>query len=148
MENIKITISASGELGQLMMFLFGLFSSNLHSFAKKAEELDQMVTKMIFESYGVEKYHETHAASITYLLRALKNKAPHSQNPTLCLVDHTDKSFTTMVYQDHTNGLEVQTKDGRWIQVDNSSPSTFVVIAGDAFKVEYTYIYILSLNPY
>ncbi|XP_022991572.1 probable inactive 2-oxoglutarate-dependent dioxygenase AOP2 [Cucurbita maxima] len=110
------------------------FSSNLHSFAKKAEELDQMVTKMIFESYGVEKYHETHAASITYLLRALKNKAPHSQNPTLCLVDHTDKSFTTMVYQDHTNGLEVQTKDGRWIQVDNSSPSTFVVIAGDAFK--------------
>ncbi|CAK9310439.1 unnamed protein product [Citrullus colocynthis] len=110
------------------------FSETLHSFAKIAEELDKMVTKMIFESYRVEKYHKSHADSITYLLRILKNKAPQSPNPTLCLVDHTDKSFTTMLYQDHINGLEVKTKHGQWIQVDNSSPSTFVVIAGDAFK--------------
>ncbi|KAA0058791.1 putative inactive 2-oxoglutarate-dependent dioxygenase AOP2 isoform X2 [Cucumis melo var. makuwa] len=112
------------------------FSATLHSFAKIAEELDKMVTKMIFESYGVEKYYNSHADSITYLLRILKNKAPQSPDPTLCLVDHTDKSFTTMIYQDHINGLELKTKNGQWIQVDNSSPSSFVVIAGDAFKVE------------
>ncbi|KAL0562038.1 hypothetical protein IC582_002486 [Cucumis melo] len=110
------------------------FSATLHSFAKRAEELDKMVTKMIFESYGVEKYYNSHADSITYLLRILKNKAPQSPDPTLCLVDHTDKSFTTMIYQDHINGLELKTKNGQWIQVDNSSPSSFVVIAGDAFK--------------
>ena len=121
----------------IMFLIFGLFfSATLHSFAKRAEELDKMVTKMIFESYGVEKYYNSHADSITYLLRILKNKAPQSPDPTLCLVDHTDKSFTTMIYQDHINGLELKTKNGQWIQVDNSSPSSFVVIAGDAFKVE------------
>ncbi|XP_031744406.1 2-oxoglutarate-dependent dioxygenase AOP3 isoform X2 [Cucumis sativus] len=66
--------------------------------------------------------------------RVLKSKAPQSPDPTLCLVDHTDKSFTTMVYQDHINGLELKTKNGQWIQVDNSSPSSFLVIAGDAIK--------------
>ncbi|XP_022151695.1 probable 2-oxoglutarate-dependent dioxygenase AOP1 [Momordica charantia] len=110
------------------------FSATLHSFAKIAEALDKMVTKMIFESYGVEKYYDSHASSITYLLRVLKNKAPQSENPSLCLVDHTDKSFTTMLYQDHINGLEVKTKDGQWIKVEISSPSNFIVIAGDAFK--------------
>lgn len=112
----------------------------MHSFAKIAEALDKMVTKMIFESYGVEKYYDSHASSITYLLRVLKNKAPQSENPSLCLVDHTDKSFTTMLYQDHINGLEVKTKDGQWIKVEISSPSNFIVIAGDAFKVEYIYM--------
>lgn len=115
-----------------------IFSCNVsecaHSFAKLAAEIDQMVTRMIFESYGLEKYHEAYIGSITYLLRLLKHKAPQGNDPRLGFVAHTDKSFTTILYQNHINALEVETKNGDWIKVE-LSPSSFVVFAGDALMV-------------
>ncbi|PON89431.1 Oxoglutarate/iron-dependent dioxygenase [Trema orientale] len=107
------------------------FSESAHSFAQVAAEIDEIVTRMIFESYGVEKYYESYAGSITYLLRVLKHKAPQGDDPQLGFVAHTDKSFTTVLYQDQNNALEVETKNGDWIKVE-LSPSSFVVFAGDA----------------
>ncbi|KAJ0007805.1 hypothetical protein Pint_29961 [Pistacia integerrima] len=94
---------------------------------------DQMVTRMVFESYGVEKYYDSYKNSITYLLRVLKNRFPKGDEPNLGFVTHTDKSFTTILHQNQINGLEIDTRDGQKINVDFSSPSSFVVIAGDAF---------------
>lgn len=107
----------------------------MHAYAKLAAELDQMVTRMVFESYGVEKYYDSYMNSITYLLRVLKNRAPKGDEPNLGFVSHTDKSFTTILHQNQINGLEIDTRDGQKINVDFSSPSSFVVIAGDAFMV-------------
>ncbi|KAH7547343.1 hypothetical protein FEM48_Zijuj01G0299700 [Ziziphus jujuba var. spinosa] len=108
------------------------FSKCAYSFAKIAEELDQMVTRMIFESYGLhDKYYESYAASITYLLRPLKNKAPKVDEPTLGFVTHTDKSFTTILYQNQIDGLEVELKNGDWLKVE-LPPLSFVFMAGDA----------------
>lgn len=89
---------------------------------------------MIFESYGLDKYYESHAASITYLLRVLKNKAPHVNDPTLGFVAHTDKSFTTILYQNQIDALEVETKNGDWLRV-GLPPKSFVFMAGDALMV-------------
>ena len=121
-----------------------VISESAYSFAKLAAEIDEIVTRMIFESYGVEKYYESYARSITYLLRLLKNKAPQGNDPQLGFVAHTDKSFTTILYQDHINALEVETKSGDWIKVE-LSPSSFVVFAGDALMVgpPITFIYTL-----
>ena len=117
----------------LMNFLF--VSESAYSFAKVAEELDQMVTRMIFQSYGLEdKYYGSYSASITYLLRLLKNKAPNVDEPSLGFVTHTDKSFTTILYQNQIDGLEVETKNGDWIRVE-LPPSSFVFMAGDALMV-------------
>ncbi|KAL5575735.1 hypothetical protein UlMin_017434 [Ulmus minor] len=108
------------------------FSESAHSFAKIAEKIDQIVTRMVFESYGVEKYYESYTKSITYLLRLLKNKAPNGGDSQLGFVAHTDKSFTTILHQiNQVNALEVQSKNGDWIKVE-LSPSSFVVFAGDA----------------
>ncbi|KAA3479385.1 2'-deoxymugineic-acid 2'-dioxygenase [Gossypium australe] len=104
----------------------------ISKYAKVAAELDQMVTRMIFESYGVERYHDAYTDTTTYLLRLLKNRAPQQIEPTLGFITHTDKSFTTILHQNQVNALKVETRDGNRINVDFSSPSSFVVIAGDA----------------
>lgn len=111
-----------------------LFSACMHSYAKLTAELDQMVTRMIYESYGVGKYHASYTGSTTYLLRVLKNRVPEVNEPNLGFVTHTDKSFTTILHQNQVNGLEVETKDGEWISVEYP-PSSFMVMAGDALMV-------------
>ncbi|KAL1368100.1 hypothetical protein HN51_022223 [Arachis hypogaea] len=110
------------------------FCKNLFEYAKIAEELDRMVARMIFESYGLmEEHYEAYMGSTSYLLRLLAHKSPKEviDEPQLGLVCHTDKSFTTILHQNHVNGLMVETKDGNWIHVDFSSTNSFVVMAGD-----------------
>lgn len=107
------------------------FCANIWEYARLVAELDQMVSKMIFHSYGVEPYHDAYIGSTTYLLRLLKNRVPRRDEPNLGFVTHTDKSFTTILHQNQVNGLEVQSRDGDTIHVD-FSPSSFVVVAGDA----------------
>lgn len=113
-----------------------MVSKTLNSYAKIVAELDQTVSRMIFESYSLEKYHEPYTESITYLLRVLKNRAPKGDEPSLGFVTHTDKSFTTFLHQNQINGLQIDTRDGQKIDVE-LSPSSFVVIAGDALMVTY-----------
>ncbi|XVE88985.1 hypothetical protein DITRI_Ditri19aG0113800 [Diplodiscus trichospermus] len=108
------------------------FCEYILKYAKVAAEIDQMVSRMIFESYGVKKYHEAYVDTTTYLLRLLKNRAPRENEPNLGFITHTDKSFTTILHQNQINALEVETRDGNQINVDFSSPSSFVIIAGDA----------------
>ncbi|KAK7267134.1 hypothetical protein RIF29_19798 [Crotalaria pallida] len=104
----------------------------LFEYAKIAEELDKLVSRMIFESYGLVESYDTYIGSTSYLLRLLAHKAPEQLKPQLGFVSHTDKSFTTILHQNHVNALMVETKDGNWIDVDFSSPASFVVMAGDA----------------
>ncbi|OWM82297.1 2-oxoglutarate-dependent dioxygenase AOP3-like [Punica granatum] len=108
------------------------FCHTIHSYAKLAGNLDQIASRMIFESYGVEQHYDSYIKSTAYLLRLIKNRAPKGDEPNLGFINHTDKSFTTVLHQNgHVNGLEVEMKNGEWIKVEMSS-SIFVVMAGDA----------------
>ncbi|KAK7344982.1 hypothetical protein VNO77_15304 [Canavalia gladiata] len=104
----------------------------LFEHAKLAEELDRTVARMIFESYGLLEYYDSYIESTSYLLRLLAHKPPKQVEPQLGFMAHTDKSFTTILHQNHVNALMVETKDGNWIDVDLSSPNSYVVLAGDA----------------
>jgi isopenicillin N synthase-like dioxygenase len=89
---------------------------------------------MILESLGVEKYMEEHMNSTDYLLRVMKYKGPQTSDTKLGLVNHTDQSITTILYQNHVGGLEVMTKDEKWISY-KPSLNSFVVMIGDSLKV-------------
>ncbi|XP_065868971.1 probable 2-oxoglutarate-dependent dioxygenase AOP1 [Euphorbia lathyris] len=108
------------------------FCECLYEYAKIAAEIDGIVSRMIFESYGAQKHLRSYMDSTCYLLRLIKTGVPNGDHEhNLGFVSHTDKSFTTILHQNHVDGLQVDTKDGHEIDV-HFSPSSFVVIAGDA----------------
>ncbi|XP_057772949.1 2-oxoglutarate-dependent dioxygenase AOP2-like [Salvia miltiorrhiza] len=109
------------------------FCERSMGFAKAVAELEKMVVRMLFESYGVEKHVESHVDATTYLLKFLRYRAPTEGETTMAFPPHTDKSFVTILYQNHISGLQTRARDGQWIDV-NFPPSSFVVMAGDACK--------------
>jgi len=108
----------------------------MNTYAMRVLELDSLVKKLVLRSLGVDKYVDSLAKSVKYSLRAMRYAAPateESMKPeTSC---HRDANFVTILHQNHVNGLEVQTKDGCWIEVAFSSASSFVVITGESFYV-------------
>ncbi|KAL6334341.1 hypothetical protein AAG906_014742 [Vitis piasezkii] len=98
-----------------LMWPAGNYRFCAHLFSKLVAELDQMVIKMLFGSYGVEKYSDSHIGSTTTLLRPLKYRAPKMMETNLGLNSHKDKSFMTILQQNQVDGLEIETKDGEWI---------------------------------
>ncbi|XP_062016002.1 probable 2-oxoglutarate-dependent dioxygenase AOP1 [Rosa rugosa] len=107
------------------------FSKTVHSFSEKLSELDQIIRRMILESLGLEKYLEEHIGSTNYLLRVMKYKGPQTSETKLGLNSHTDKNIVTILHQNQVEGLEVQTKDGKWINV-KPSPESFIAMIGDS----------------
>ncbi|XP_010497307.2 PREDICTED: 2-oxoglutarate-dependent dioxygenase AOP3-like [Camelina sativa] len=62
---------------------------------------------------------------------------------------HTDKSLLTILYQHQIEGLEVKTKDDKWIRV-KPAPDTLIVMAGDSLCVSFNFslFYLASKNIY
>ncbi|XP_050383498.1 probable 2-oxoglutarate-dependent dioxygenase AOP1 [Argentina anserina] len=111
------------------------FGETANSYAKLVTGLDQTVTRMIFEHYGVEKYCESHIGSTDYVLRLHKYNAADKEKTHKALPEHTDLNLTTIIHQNHVNGLEVKTKHGeQWIGFD-ASPNSFIFMTGDGFQV-------------
>ncbi|XP_052198747.1 probable 2-oxoglutarate-dependent dioxygenase AOP1 [Diospyros lotus] len=108
------------------------FCEAVHSYSEELSELDRTVRRMVLEGLGVEKYVDEHMESTNYLLRLMKYKGPQTSETRLGLNSHTDKNIVTILYQNHVEGLQVQTKDGQWIDV-KPSPDSFVVMIGDSF---------------
>ncbi|KAE8659537.1 structural maintenance of chromosomes protein 2-1-like [Hibiscus syriacus] len=109
------------------------FCESVHSYAKLVSQLDRTVKNMVFESYGVGKYYDSHMDSTSYLLRLIKYRVPNEgEEVEECGFPHTDKSFLTILHDNQVAGLQTKTKDGRWICVEPSG-SMFIVMAGDAF---------------
>lgn len=115
-------------------------------YSKAVAELDKIVMKMIAESYGIEEHYESIRGSTTYLLKPTKYLRATGDEKMLGILPHTDKCFMTYLHQDEVNGLEIMTKDGEWIEVEYP-PSSFVVMAADAFMVIYS-LYILNNQMY
>ncbi|MFS7932871.1 putative oxoglutarate/iron-dependent dioxygenase, non-hem dioxygenase domain-containing protein [Helianthus anomalus] len=109
------------------------FCKIIQSYAKLVSEIEETVRKMVFESYGVQKYIESYNESVTYLLRVMKYRPPIGKESKMGSIPHTDKSFITILNQNQVKGLEVKNKDNKWIPVEYP-PFSFLVMAGDAFK--------------
>lgn len=103
-------------------------------FTKVVAELDQVVMRMVSQSYGIENHYERLLETTSYLFRLIKYRERHEKETALGIVPHTDKSFMSILHQHQVPGLEIKTTNDQWILVD-PSPSSFIVMAGDACMV-------------
>lgn len=111
------------------------FSENVYNVANVIKELDQKVVRMVCEYYGSEKHYDSLVKKTTYDLRFSKYKTCKVIENNLGLRSHTDKTFATILHENDVNGLELLTKDGDWVLFVPSSTSSFLYLAGEAFKV-------------
>ncbi|KAJ1382112.1 Oxoglutarate/iron-dependent dioxygenase [Sesbania bispinosa] len=110
------------------------FCESVNSYAKQLVELDHIVKKMVFESYGVEKEKvESLIESTDYVLRGYKYRTPQKGESNLGVAPHSDTAFLTILNQ-KVEGLGVKLKNGEWYEVD-ASPCVFLVMGGDALMV-------------
>ncbi|XP_054804203.1 2-oxoglutarate-dependent dioxygenase AOP2-like [Prosopis cineraria] len=110
------------------------FSEAVSAYAKGLVELDQMLKRMVFESYGIDSEKcESFLESNKYVLRFYKYLPARTDEGENGVLPHPDTTLFTILHQD-SEGLEVQNKDDQWVRVD-VSPSLFCVVVGDAFSV-------------
>ncbi|XP_047324742.1 probable 2-oxoglutarate-dependent dioxygenase AOP1 [Impatiens glandulifera] len=113
------------------------FCEKAHSFATIVAELEQTVTRMVAESYEIEGDNETDEmlSAKSYLLRFIKYIArldPETTEPTVGFLPHTDKSHMSILHQSNVKGLELKLKGTEeWILLE-PSPTSFIVMAGEA----------------
>jgi len=110
------------------------FCETIQSYSEKLSELDQIIRTMIVESYGVEKHFDELMDLTNHLLRVMKYNVDETttDGEAVGLLPHTDMNLLTILCQNHVNGLAVQMKDGKWIDVI-PSVNSFTVFSGDAF---------------
>ena len=70
---------------------FLLVSESTDSYVKLMAELDKMVTKTVFENYGVGDYYDTHMGSTTHSFGILKYNEPQKTGSNNGLDNHKDK---------------------------------------------------------
>ncbi|XVE88980.1 hypothetical protein DITRI_Ditri19aG0113300 [Diplodiscus trichospermus] len=111
------------------------FSKALLSFSELTSRLEKTITRMILDSFDLEKYMDELMDATSYMLRVMKYKGPETGEPTLAARAHSDQNMMTLLYQiNEVNGLEIETKDGEWIKV-KPSPDTFIFMVGESLSV-------------
>ena len=130
-----------------VFWLLILVSDTVKSMSEKMWELEHMVRKMLFDSYGAGEHYESHVESSSSLFRVMKYRTPEQgEESAMGLVAHTDKNMITVLCPNQVEGLQVQSKEeGDWIHLTPRADS-FIVIIGDTLKVRNSLAHTPSLT--
>lgn len=117
--------------------MFDFCSQTTHRYATALAELDQTVMRMLYESYGMDekKHSASHSESTRYLMRMLSYRRQRNGEANTGFVSHTDKSFMSILHQNHVLGLQLKTMTDQWVGF-NPSPTRFVVLSGMGLTVK------------
>ncbi|KAB2597693.1 2-oxoglutarate-dependent dioxygenase AOP1 [Pyrus ussuriensis x Pyrus communis] len=117
------------------------FSEILQEYGSKMAELSKKIVKIALMSLGdglEKKQYETEFKNCHGYLRVNNYSTPpesledqHQEVEGLGM--HTDMSCVTIVYQEEIGGLQVRSKDGKWMDI-TPCEGTLVVNIGDMFQ--------------
>ncbi|OUZ99652.1 Oxoglutarate/iron-dependent dioxygenase [Macleaya cordata] len=109
------------------------FCQTLNQMSKMMQELEQIIRKMVFESYGAEKHCDSNIEESEVIFRVMKYKTTHSnEDSAVGLGAHSDNNILTILYQD-VEGLEILSREGEWFPL-RSQQGVFTVFVGQALK--------------
>ncbi|XP_057772753.1 probable 2-oxoglutarate-dependent dioxygenase AOP1 [Salvia miltiorrhiza] len=94
-------------------------------------QVNETIMKMVTSSYGLEKYNDWLSESSFYMIRLIKYNSPNSSESSTGLRAHKDKGFVSVLCSNEIEGLQLQNRDGEWMDFQQS-PSKFIVLAGEA----------------
>ncbi|XP_057780064.1 LOW QUALITY PROTEIN: gibberellin 20-oxidase-like protein [Salvia miltiorrhiza] len=119
------------------------FSEMMHEYGSKMSELSKTILRLILKTLGSEiesKYYESEFHQCHGYMR-INNYAspegsciePSGSGEEEGLGMHTDMSCVTIVYQDEIGGLQVRSREGRWMSIAPRE-GTLVVNVGDMLQ--------------
>ncbi len=119
---------------------------------EECTELAMTTTKLVYECLGLsadkvdEDYGDKHTSSMRLNFYPqtdpLNDEEQASVNPlgNMALHHHTDPGTITLLVQDSTGGLQAESNEDGWIDVE-PVPGTIVVNLGDALQVQTNDVY-------
>ena len=115
-----------------------LFCETVPAYNSKMTELAHRLTKLIIQSLGLNVSECYTSASFDKCKGWLRLNCYHtddalSDEPITCKA-HTDVGFLTVLYEDEVGGLQIRTKEGKWIDA-KPLPGSFIVNISDCLKM-------------
>uniref|UniRef100_A0A803NXH0 Fe2OG dioxygenase domain-containing protein n=1 Tax=Cannabis sativa TaxID=3483 RepID=A0A803NXH0_CANSA len=114
-----------------------LFSEMLQEYGSKMAELSKKIMKILLMCLGDDfknKFFESEFNNCHGYLRINNYSAPESiEDEVEGLGMHTDMSCVTIVYQDKIGGLQVRSKEGKWMDI-SPCEGTLLVNIGDMLQ--------------
>ncbi|CAN1856498.1 Gibberellin 20-oxidase-like protein [Linum perenne] len=114
-------------------------SEAVEEYGKKMTELSETIVKAVLATLNedmVEKFHASHFKNCHGYLRIINYSPPNrlqEEGEVEGLGMHTDMSCVTIVCQDEIGGLQVRTKEGKWMDIE-PRPDSLVVNIGDMLE--------------
>ncbi|EEF50529.1 gibberellin 20-oxidase-like protein [Ricinus communis] len=113
------------------------FSDVLQEYGSKMTELSKRIVEMLLLSLGDgldKKFYETEFNNCHGYLRIVNYTPPKNlEDEVEGLGMHTDMSCITIVYQDEIGGLQVKSREGKWMDI-SPCEETLVVNIGDMLQ--------------
>ncbi|PHT67080.1 hypothetical protein T459_31505 [Capsicum annuum] len=110
------------------------FSDLVLTYSKKLSEFTHLVYGMVFEKLGLEKYLDEHKKSGDYALTMIKYRTPKAGESNVGVPPHTDFIISTILSQHDQDGLQILDKNGQWLDVQFSTPNSYVFFVSDCLK--------------
>ncbi|OVA14030.1 Oxoglutarate/iron-dependent dioxygenase [Macleaya cordata] len=114
------------------------FSEIIQEYGSKMTTLSKRIMEIVLKCLGndFEKYFESEFSNCHGYLRIINYTPPEivkQEEEVEGLGMHTDMSCVTIVYQDQIGGLQVRSKEGKWMDI-SPCEGTLVVNVGDLMQ--------------
>ncbi|PON35582.1 Oxoglutarate/iron-dependent dioxygenase [Trema orientale] len=115
------------------------FSEILREYGSKMTELSKRIVQVVLMSLGEnfeQKFYGSEFRKCHGYLRIINYTPPESvkeEDEVEGLGKHTDMSCITIVYQDQVGGVQVRSKQGKWLDI-NPSEETLLINIGDLMQ--------------